>query len=129
MIPRTRGKDNHVYRPALTGPRRAALISDWTWIAAPCPTHCYAAFLEIMMKIQKSVKHDSLSLKVVEGKDWVRLSVGRRGWKITGKGESMRGVAEKVERLFREATKSGMPYGKAIDHVEAELASGITRDE
>ena len=75
------------------------------------------------MKIQKSVKHDSLSLKIVDGKNWVRLSVGRGGWKITGCGDSMRGVAEKVKSLFEEAMTSKMPYGDAIAYVESELVA------
>lgn len=74
------------------------------------------------MKIKKNVKHDSLSLKVVvDGKNWVRVSVGRGGWKITGAGDEVRDLFVQVKRLWENAMAEKMPYGAAIAHVESQL--------
>lgn len=73
----------------------------------------------MVINFQKSVKHDSISLKIVEGNNWVRLSAGRSGWKITGRGE-MR-LAEKVKCLFEDALRLKKPYGEAIAYVESGL--------
>jgi hypothetical protein len=75
------------------------------------------------MKVQKTVKHDSLTLKVTEGKEWVKLSVGRRGWKIATKGESMKGTAETIKSLFTEGNGKGMTYSESIDYVIKTIAN------
>ena len=75
------------------------------------------------MKTQKTIKHDSLALKIVDGKAWVKLTINRRGWKVTANSETMRGTMEKTARLFQEAVDvQGMAYGAALDYVEAGMA-------
>ena len=77
------------------------------------------------MKTKKTVTHNTLSLKVVDGKAWVKLAITRRGASITANTLAMRegGVAEKIKRLFQEAMDQGMSYGNAINYVEAGFAS------
>lgn len=79
---------------------------------------CYPHF---DMKLTKTKKHDSLSLRIAEGKSWMRLSVSRSGWKITGRGNDMRRTAEMAKLLFEEALEAGFNYGDALEYVESEI--------
>ena len=72
------------------------------------------------MTASKIVKHDSLQLRISSSsKDWATIKIGRRGWKIEG---SEKSLLKTVHASFSHAVSVlKMPYGAALDHVEAEL--------
>ena len=73
------------------------------------------------MKTKKTMRHDSLTFKISDGEFFARLSIGRSGWRIAYCGESMLPVAQELQRLFDDAMARKLPYGQAVDEVEAKL--------
>lgn len=78
------------------------------------------------MKIVKTEKHDSLSLKVMVGKLWVSLYINRRGCGVkipaaSNQVPAMRELAERMAQLFEKSYRGGAQVGAAFAHVEASL--------
>lgn len=70
------------------------------------------------MKIQKKINHDSLWLKVVDGKNWAKLYIGRNVTKVTTRGE-MKTVVDTMISRYKQAMSEGKSFGDAIDYVES----------
>lgn len=75
---------------------------------------------EQIMKVTKKLNHDSIWLKVVDGKQYAKLTINRSGtrvrWTI-----GFKEVADKIFSLYHQAQKDKLTYGQTLDFVEAKL--------
>ena len=73
------------------------------------------------MKITKKHNHDSIWLKVTNGKEWAKLSISRGGMRVRYTKE-MQEIGRKIFDLYRVAQDGKLTYGQTLDYVESCLA-------
>ena len=70
------------------------------------------------MKVFKKLNHDSVWLKVVDGKQYAKLSITRSATRVRYT-SGYKDVADKLFRLYRVAQNDNLTFGQTLDFVEA----------
>jgi|TARA_Y100000310_G_scaffold328914_1_gene397831 hypothetical protein len=74
------------------------------------------------MKITRKDNHDSLWVKVTNGKSWAKLSITRSRIGITVNDESMNAIGDKMWERFIELKETDLKYGAMLDNIADELS-------
>jgi hypothetical protein len=74
------------------------------------------------MKVFKKLNHDSVWLKVVDGKQYAKLSITRSGTRVRYT-IGFKEVADKLFRLYRVAQNDNLTFGQTLDFVEASFTA------